>query len=401
MTDYLTLDHADVEGKIVIVRADLNVPAKDGEVTDTTRIDRLAPTLAELSKGGARVVVISHFGRPKVPFDPAASLQQVVAHLSRALGEPVKFVANCIGDEVKTMIGDLRRGEILLLENLRFHEGEEANDPAFAKELASLGDLYVNDAFSTAHRAHASVSGIPLHLPAYAGRLMEAELNALAKALENPERPLVALVGGAKISTKLDLIGNLIGKVDKLILGGGMANTFLAASGISVGKSLCEHDMLAQTQEIMTRAAVANCRILLPVDAVVATEFKAGAENRVVNVTEIPADSMMLDIGPRTVDMLVKEIGECKTIVWNGPLGVFEMPPFDKGTVAVAEEVARRTDEGSLLSVAGGGDTTAALAQAGVEERFSYVSSAGGAFLEWLEGKTLPGVAALKLRKTA
>ncbi len=398
MTDYLTLDHADVDGKTVIVRADLNVPSKDGVVTDTTRITRLAPTLAELSRGGAKVVVISHFGRPKVPFEVETSLQHVVGDLSCALGEPVKFVANCVGDDVKRVIGDLRRGEILLLENLRFHEGEEANDPDFARELASLGDLFVNDAFSAAHRAHASVSGIPDHLPAYAGRLMEAELNALAKALEKPERPLVALVGGAKISTKLDLIGNLIGKVDKLILGGGMANTFLAANGIPVGKSLCEHDMLNQTREIMTRAAAANCRILLPVDAVVSAEFKAGAEHSIVPVTEIPADRMMLDIGPATVEMLISEIAECRTIVWNGPLGVFEMQPFDVGTVTVAEAVAKRTDEGSLLSVAGGGDTTAALAQAGVENRFSYVSSAGGAFLEWLEGKTLPGVAALRLK---
>ena len=401
MTDYLTLDHADVDGKVVIVRADLNVPAKDGVVTDATRIDRLAPTLAELARGGAKIVVISHFGRPKDASDPASSLQQVVCELSRALGEPVKFAANCIGDDVKRMIGDLRRGEVLLLENLRFHEGEEANDPAFARALASLGELYVNDAFSAAHRAHASVSGIPDHLPSYAGRLMEAELNALSKALESPERPLIALVGGAKISTKLDLIGNLIGKVDKLILGGGMANTFLAAGGISVGKSLCEHDMLDQTRAIMARAAAANCRILLPVDAVVTAEFKPGAAHVTVPVTAIPDDQMMLDIGPRTVEMLIAQIAECKTIVWNGPLGVFEMPPFDAGTVAVAEYVAGRTDEKLLLSVAGGGDTTAALAQAGVEARFSYVSSAGGAFLEWLEGKTLPGVAALRIRKTA
>ena len=270
MTDYLTLDHIDVTGKTVIVRADLNVPSKDGIVTDTTRIDRLAPTLAELSKNGAKVVVISHFGRPKIAFDPAASLQIVVSHLSQVLGEPVKFAMNCIGEDVITAVKDLREGEIILLENLRFHEGEEGNDPEFAKQLAALGDLYVNDAFSAAHRAHASVSGLPALLPSYAGRLMEAELNALAKALEKPDRPLIALVGGAKISTKLDLLGNLIGKVDKLILGGGMANTFLAASDISVGASLCEHDMLDKTREIMTKAAAANCRILLPVDAAVA-----------------------------------------------------------------------------------------------------------------------------------
>jgi phosphoglycerate kinase len=401
MTDYLTLDHADVAGKTVIVRADLNVPSKDGVVTDTTRIDRLAPTLAELSKNGARVVVISHFGRPKVPFDPAASLQIVVSHLSHALGEPVKFALNCIGEEVTLAIKDLRDGEIILLENLRFHEGEEGNDPAFAKQLAALGDIYVNDAFSAAHRAHASVSGLPQYLPAYAGRLMEAELNALAKALEKPERPLIALVGGAKISTKLDLLGNLIGKVDKLILGGGMANTFLAASDISVGASLCEHDMLDQTRAIMTKAAASGCRILLPIDVVVAKTLEPGAAHEVVPVTAIPLDMKIFDVGPRTVEMLIGEIAECKTIVWNGPLGVFEVPPFDRGTVMVAAAVAEKTREGKLLSVAGGGDTTAALAGAGVEDSFTYISSAGGAFLEWLEGKTLPGVAALKMKQAA
>ena len=401
MSDYQTLDHADVGGKTVIVRADLNVPTRDGEVSDTTRIDRLAPTLGELASRNAKVVVISHFGRPKVPFDPGSSLQMVLSHLSRAVGAPVKFAENCIGDEVRRMVLDLREGEILLLENLRFHEGEEGNDPEFARELASLGDIYVNDAFSAAHREHASVSGLADLLPAYAGRLMEAELNALSKALENPERPLVALVGGAKISTKLDLLGNLVGKVDKLILGGGMANTFLAASGIAVGASLCEHDMLDQTREIMTRAAAANCKLLLPVDAVVAKDLVPGAEHQIVPVTAIPPDQKIFDIGPKTMQMLIDEIAECRTIVWNGPLGVFEVPPFDRGTMMVAAAVAEATAEGRLLSVAGGGDTTAALSQAGVEERFTYVSSAGGAFLEWLEGKTLPGVAALKARKTA
>ncbi len=401
MTDYLTLDHADVGGKTVIVRADLNVPSKDGVVTDTTRIDRLAPTLAELSKSGARVVVISHFGRPKIAFDPAASLQIVVSHLSHILGQPVKFAVNCIGDDVTQTVKDMRDGEVILLENLRFHEGEEGNDPEFAKQLAALGDLYVNDAFSAAHRAHASVSGLPEYLPAYAGRLMEAELNALAKALEKPERPLIALVGGAKISTKLDLLGNLIGKVDKLILGGGMANTFLAASGIDVGGSLCEHDMLDQTREIMTRAAASNCRILLPIDAVVARKLEPGVAHETVPVTAIPPEMKIFDVGPRTVEMLIEEIATCRTIVWNGPLGVFEVPPFDRGTVMVAAAVAEKTAEGKLLSVAGGGDTTAALSQAGVDEKFTYISSAGGAFLEWLEGKTLPGVAALKMRKAA
>jgi phosphoglycerate kinase len=399
MTDYLTLDHIDCAGKTVIVRADLNVPAKDGVVTDTTRIDRLAPTLAELVAGQAKVVVISHFGRPKVAFDPAASLEPVVAHLSRVLGMPVRFASNCIGADVLRMIKDLQHGEVLLLENLRFHAGEEGNDRAFAKELAALGDIYVNDAFSAAHRAHASVSGVPEHLPAYAGRLMEAELNALAKALETPARPLIALVGGAKISTKLDLIGNLLGKVDKLILGGGMANTFLAAKGFAVGKSLCETDMLEQARTIMATAEARGCKILLPVDVVVAPTLAAGVVHSTVDVADVPTDQMILDIGPESIEMLIGEIAECKTIVWNGPLGVFEVPPFDRGTVAVAAAVAEATRKGELLSVAGGGDTTAALAQAGTSHLFTYVSSAGGAFLEWLEGKTLPGVAALKAAK--
>ncbi len=401
MSDYQTLDHVDVSEKTVIVRADLNVPSKDGEVTDTTRIDRLAPTLAELASKGARVVVISHFGRPKTPFDPAASLKIVVSHLSRALGGPVKFAENCLGDDVSRIVADLRGGEILLLENLRFHEGEEGNDPEFTRQLAALGDIYVNDAFSSSHRAHASVSGLPEHLPSYAGRLMEAELNALSKALEKPERPVIALVGGAKISTKLELLGNLVSKVDKLILGGGMANTFLAAGDVSVGASLCEHDMLDQARTIMTQAAAAGCKILLPVDAVVAKSLEPGVAHETVPVGAIPRDGKMLDIGPQTVKMLIDEIAECKTIVWNGPLGVFEVPPFDRGTFMVAAAVAEKTTEGKLLSVAGGGDTTAALSQAGVEDRFTYISSAGGAFLEWLEGKTLPGVAALKLRKAA
>jgi phosphoglycerate kinase len=399
MTDYLTLDRIEAAGKTVIVRADLNVPTKDGEVTDTTRIDRLAPTLAELAAAGAKVVVISHFGRPKIAFDPAASLQPVVAHLSRAVGMPVGFAANCIGDEVVERVKNLQHGEILLLENLRFHPGEEGNDADFARQLAALGDLYVNDAFSAAHRAHASVSGLPQHLPAYAGRLMEAELNALAAALEKPARPLIALVGGAKISTKLDLIGNLLGKVDKLILGGGMANTFLAAKGISIGKSLCEPDMLEQTRAIMAKAEARNCKILLPVDVVVAEKLEPGVAYSTVATMDVPSHQMILDIGPASIDLLISEIAECKTIVWNGPLGVFEVPPFDRGTVAVAAAVAEATREGKLVSIAGGGDTTAALAQAGCSHHFTYVSSAGGAFLEWLEGKTLPGVAALKISR--
>jgi phosphoglycerate kinase len=401
MNDYLTLDHVNVSGKTVIVRADLNVPSKDGEVTDTTRIDRLAPTLAELAREGAKVVVISHFGRPKVPFDPAASLQLVVSHLERVLGVRIKFFADCVGDHVEQEVAALKPGDILLLENLRFHEGEEANDPVFAERLARLGDLYVNDAFSAAHRAHASVSGLPELLPAYAGRLMAAELNALARALERPERPLIALVGGSKISTKLDLVGNLLGKVDKMILGGAMANTFLAANGFDVGSSLCEHDMLDATRDIMRRAEAAGCRILLPLDVVVAETLEPKAASETVPATSVSGAQKIFDIGPRTIAMLEHEIAECRTIVWNGPLGVFEVPPFDRGTNEIAEIVARRTEAGQLLSVAGGGDTTAALAQAGVEHRFSYVSSAGGAFLEWLEGKTLPGVKALKAARAA
>jgi phosphoglycerate kinase len=396
MSAFKTLDDVDVRGKIVLVRGDLNVPVDDGHVSDTTRLDRLAPTIDEIADKGGRVVLLSHFGRPK-GVTPEFSLQTIVLPaLEEVLERPVAFAEDCVGPVAEAAVKALKDGQILLLENVRFHPEEEKNDPAFAKALAALGDLYVNDAFSTAHRAHASTEGIAHHLPAYAGRLMQAELEALSAALEAPKRPVLAIVGGAKISTKLDLLGNLVAKVDKLVLGGGMANTFLAAQGVAVGKSLCEHDMADAVHEILAKAKAAGCEILLPVDGVVAREFKADAPHEAVDNAAIPADAMLLDIGPKSVANLKAVLAETKTVVWNGPLGVFEKRPFDAGTVAVARAAADLTQAGKLLTVAGGGDTVAALAHAGVEDRFSYISTAGGAFLEWLEGKDLPGVAALK-----
>ncbi|MCG5241608.1 phosphoglycerate kinase [Azospirillum doebereinerae] len=391
-----TLDDLNVAGKTVLVRADLNVPMQDGAVSDTTRIDRLAPTLTELARKGAKVVVLSHFGRPKAGPDAANSLRHVLPALSKAVGQDVAFAGTCVGEAAKAVIAGVSQGDVVLLENTRFHAGEEKNDPAFASQLAELGDLYVNDAFSAAHRAHASTEGVARRLPSAAGRLMQQELEALAKALETPERPVCAVVGGAKISTKLDLLGNLVARVDMLALGGGMANTFLFAQGAELGASLCERDMADQARAIMDKAKACGCEILLPVDFVVATEFKSGAEDRVVAVNAVGPEEMALDIGPATVALLAQKIGTAKTVVWNGPLGAFEITPFDVGTNAVAAEVAKRTQAGALLSVAGGGDTVAALADAGVEDKFTYVSAAGGAFLEWLEGKDLPGVAALK-----
>ena len=396
MSDFNTIDDLDVNGRTVLVRADLNVPAKDGAVTDTTRIDRLAPTLTELAGKGAKVVVLSHFGRPKGGPDTKNSLRIVLPALSKAVGQEVAFAEDCVGETAAAAVAALQPGGILLLENTRFHAEEEKNDPAFAKAMAALGDLYVNDAFSAAHRAHASTEGVAHHLPAAAGRLMQAELEALTKALEKPERPVCAVVGGAKISTKLDLLGNLVTKVDMLALGGGMANTFLYAQGVDVGASLAEKDMADQAREIMRKAEAAGCELLLPKDFVVAKEFKAGAASRVVAAEAIGADEMALDVGPATVEFLGLKIQGAKTVVWNGPLGAFEITPFNAGTNAVAGLVAERTAEGRLLSVAGGGDTVAALASAGVEDKFTYVSAAGGAFLEWLEGKALPGVAALR-----
>jgi phosphoglycerate kinase len=397
MARFNTLDDLDPAGRRVLLRADLNVPVQAGQVTDTTRIDRLVPTIRELVDRDARVVLASHFGRPKGKSVPELSLAPLVAPLSTALGgRPIAFAPDCIGPAAAEVVAGLRGGQLALLENLRFHEGEEANDADFAAELAKLGDLYVNDAFSTAHRAHASVEALARLLPAAAGRLMQSELEHLADALEAPARPVAAIVGGAKISTKLDLLGNLVRRVDLLVIGGGMANTFLNALGVAVGRSLCEHDMAETARSIVAQAKEAHCDLVLPSDAQVAGELKADAPNRAVSIKEVPEDEMILDVGPATAAHLARRLGECRTLVWNGPLGCFEVPPFDAGTNAVAQAAAELTRAGQLLSVAGGGDTVAALAHAGVAEGFSYVSTAGGAFLEWLEGKTLPGVAALE-----
>ncbi len=395
MSAFSTLDDLDVAGRRVLVRADLNVPMKDGQVADATRIERLVPTIRELAKSGAKVVVLSHFGRPKGK-DPALSLSPLAAALGRALGGAgVRFAEDCVGAPAERAVAELKPGEVALLENLRFHAGEEKNDKGFAKQLADLGDLYVNDAFSCAHRAHASTEAIAHLLPSAAGRLMQAELEALAKALESPQRPVAALVGGAKVSTKLELLGNLLGKVDVLVIGGGMANTFLYAKGIAIGRSLCEREMAETARRIMADAESAKKRIVLPIDAVVAPALTAGDAATTVPIGRVPEDQMILDVGHQSVADIVTALAGCRTLVWNGPLGAFEHPPFDAGTKAVAREAAKLTKNGKLLSVAGGGDTVAALVQAGVESQFSYVSAAGGAFLEWLEGKTLPGVAAL------
>jgi phosphoglycerate kinase len=397
MTQFRTLDDLDVSAKRVLLRADLNVPMQDGRVSDATRIERLAPTILELIAKRAKVVVMSHFGRPKGGPDPAFSLRPLVAPLAAAQGgRPVAFAEDCIGPAAQRVVDGLQDGGVALLENLRFHPGEEANDPGFACQLAALGDVYVNDAFSAAHRAHASTAALAHLLPSAAGRLMQAELEALSRALEAPERPLAALVGGAKVSSKLDLLNFLIAKVDVLIIGGAMANTLLFAQGIAVGKSLCERELAATARGILDKAAQAKCKLVLPVDAVVAREFKANAVTETVAIDRIPDDAMMLDVGPATVAAIGGHLAACRTLVWNGPLGAFETPPFDAGTVAVAREVAALTASGKLLSVAGGGDTVSALAHAGVIERLSYVSTAGGAFLEWLEGRELPGVAALR-----
>ena len=396
---FRTIDALDVKGKRVLVRADLNVPAKDGKVTDTTRIDRSAATLKELAAKGAKVIVLTHFGRPKGREDKY-SQKLLVEPLAKAVGQAVAWADDCIGPEAEKVIAALKDGDIALLENVRFHPEEEKNEPSFATKLAALGDLYVNDAFSTAHRAHASTEGLAHILPAAAGRLMQAELEALGRALGAPEKPVAAVVGGAKVSTKLDLLGNLVAKVDYLIIGGGMANTFLFAMGKPVGKSLCEKEMSDTAREILEKAKAAKCHIVLPVDAVVAGEFAENAPNSVVSVDAVPDDVMILDAGPASIEAIIDRLGGCKTLVWNGPLGAFEIAPFNKATDAVAQAAAERTKQGKLLTVAGGGDTVAALAKAGVDEAFSYVSTAGGAFLEWLEGKTLPGVAALEVEHT-
>jgi phosphoglycerate kinase len=394
---FRTLDQVDLKGKRVLLRVDLNVPMENGKVSDLTRIARIAPTIAEIAGNGGKVILLSHFGRPKGR-DPEDSLEPVAAVLASVLERPIGFVDDCIGSVAAAAVGAMRDGDIVCLENTRFHQGEERNDGAFVAALAALGDIWVNDAFSVAHRAHASTEGLGHKLPAYAGRTMQAELDALALALEAPQRPVVAIVGGAKVSTKLELLGNLVAKVDALIIGGGMANTFLAAQGRAVGKSLCEHDLAETARQILAKAKAQNCEIVLPVDAVVTKEFKAHAASRVVSVSAVAADEMILDIGPRTVEQVVSVLARVKTLVWNGPFGAFEMEPFDDGTVEVAEAAAELTESGKLVSVAGGGDTVAALNAAGVADRFTYVSTAGGAFLEWMEGKALPGVEVLRVR---
>ena len=395
MTLFHTLDDASVSGKRVLVRVDLNVPMEEGRVSDTTRIDRILPTIREIADKGGKVILLAHFGRPK-GVDPKESLAPVAVELAKRLGRPVGFALDCIGEAAKTAVDAMNNGDIVCLENTRFHKEEEKNDPAFVAALAANGDLYVNDAFSAAHRAHASTEGLAKVLPAFAGRTMQAEIEALAKALEQPERPVLAVVGGAKVSSKLELLGNLVKKVDILVIGGGMANTFLAALGKKVGKSLCEHDLLDTARSVLATAKASGCEIVLPVDGVVASEFKAHAASKTVSVDAVGADDMILDIGAASVKTVAAKLATAKTLVWNGPFGAFELEPFDAGTNAVAQEAARLTKAGKLLSVAGGGDTVSALNHAGAANDFTYVSTAGGAFLEWLEGKPLPGVDALR-----
>ena len=392
---YRTIDALDAHGKRVLLRADLNVPVRDGVITDRTRIERLCPTIAELANAGARVILCSHFDRPKGKRVPEMSLKPLAEALSAALKRPVAFADDCVGPVAEAAVAALADGDILLLENTRYHAGEEKNDPAMAAALAKLADAFVNDAFSAAHRAHASTEGVAHLVPAYAGRLMEAELKALDAALGNPARPVMAIVGGAKVSTKLELLGNLTKKVDVLVIGGAMANTFLAAQGHGVGKSLQEAEMHDTARAILETAKAANCEILLPTDLVVAEEFRANPPTRIVGVDGVPEGSMALDVGPDTEQAIEQRLRGASTLVWNGPLGAFETPPFDTATVAVAQIVAALTTSGALKSIGGGGDTVAALRHAGVSDRMTYISTAGGAFLEWLEGKTLPGVAAL------
>jgi phosphoglycerate kinase len=396
MPDFRTLDDGDFAGKRVLLRVDLNVPVKDGKVTDATRIERVAPTIRELSDKRAKVILLAHFGRPKNGPDPALSLRPIAAAVGAAIGRGVGFAGDCIGEAARAAVAGMAEGDVLLLENTRFHKGEEANDADFTRALADNGDVYVDDAFSAAHRAHASTEGLAHLLPAYAGRAMQQELEALEKGLGKPAKPVVAIVGGAKVSTKIDLLMNLVHKVGALVIGGGMANTFLAARGTDVGKSLCEHDLAATARQIMIEAAEAGCAVVLPVDAVVARELKAGAASDTVPVDKVPADMMILDAGPKSVEAVRQWIDRAATIVWNGPLGAFEIAPFDRATVEAAKHAAERTREGRLVSVAGGGDTVAALHHAGVADEFTYVSTAGGAFLEWMEGKALPGVEVLK-----
>ncbi|MBX9757810.1 MAG: phosphoglycerate kinase [Beijerinckiaceae bacterium] len=396
MSAFRTLDQADVTGKRVLVRVDLNVPMENGRVTDATRIDRILPTIREIGDKGGKVILLAHFGRPKNGPDEENSLKPVAAVLAAHLKRPVGFAADCIGPVAAEAVAAMKPGDIVLLENTRFHKGEEKNDPAFVAELAKLGDVFVSDAFSAAHRAHASTEGLAHHMPAFAGRTMQQEIEAISAALDNPQRPVAAVVGGAKVSTKLDLLENLVKKVDFLIIGGGMANTFLAAQGKNVGKSLCEKDLLDTARRILVAAKAAGCEIVLPGDGALAKEFKAHAASRIDDVNHVHDDEMILDIGPRSVVEIERVLAATKTLVWNGPFGAFELEPFDAGTNAVAKVAADLTDAGKLLSVAGGGDTVAALNQAGVSQHFTYISTAGGAFLEWMEGKALPGVEALR-----
>jgi phosphoglycerate kinase len=394
---FRTLDHADVKGKRVLMRVDLNVPYENGVVSDATRIERAAPSITELADKGAKVILLSHFGRPKGR-DASQSLKPVAAEVAHTIKRPIKFVDDCVGEKAEQAVAAMKPGDIVCLENTRFYPGEEKNDPAFVAQLARLGDLFVNDAFSVSHRAHASTEGLSHVLPAFAGRTLQAELEAFEKVLDKPARPVVAIVGGAKISTKLDLLSNLLAKVDVLIIGGAMANTFLMAQGKQVGRSLVERDLLDTAQKIMDQAKAAKREIVLPVDAVVAEKFEANAPSRVVDVNAVPDNAMILDIGPKSVEQVISVLARAKTLVWNGPFGAFEMEPFDNGTVSVAEAAAELTQAGKLVTVAGGGDTVAALNVAGVVDRLTYVSTAGGAFLEWLEGKPLPGVEVLRIK---
>lgn len=396
MSGYKTIDDLDVAGKRVLVRVDFNVPMKDGVVTEATRIERALPTIEALAKKGAKVVLLSHFGRPGGKRDEKESLRPVAKKLEELLGRKVAFADDCIGEAAAKTIAAMKPGDVAMLENTRFHKGEEKNEADFVKALAANGDTYVNDAFSAAHRAHASTEGLAHVLPCAAGRAMEKELQYLAAALSDPKRPLMCVIGGAKVSTKIELLLNLVGKADMLVVGGGMANTFLFAKGVAVGKSLCEPMLAATAREIMDQAKARGCEIVLPVDVVVAKEFRENAPHRVVTADAVAADEMILDVGPDSVDAIVSKMDSAKTLVWNGPLGAFETKPFDTATVEAARYAAKRAKSGALVAVAGGGDTVAALDAAGAEADFTYVSTAGGAFLEWLEGKTLPGVAALK-----
>jgi phosphoglycerate kinase len=395
MPNFRTLDDVDVKGKRVLLRVDLNVPMENGRVSDATRLERIAPTITEISDKGGKVILLAHFGRPKGRGEKD-SLKPVAAELAKVIKKPVAFAQDCVGDAVSKAVAAMKDGDILCLENTRFHKEEEKNDPAFVAELAELGDIWVNDAFSAAHRAHASTEGLGHKLPAYAGRTMQAELDALGKALEAPTKPVIAIIGGAKVSTKIDMLQNLVSKVDALVIGGGMANTFLHAQGVGIGKSLAEKDLASTALKIVDAAKAAGCEIILPVDAVVANEFKADATSKVCALQAIPDDGMILDVGPQSVERINAAIDNAKTLVWNGPLGAFEIAPFDRGTVAAAKHAAERTKAEKLISVAGGGDTVAALNQAGVADDITYVSTAGGAFLEWMEGKPLPGVEVLK-----